>query len=717
METAERSSKVQRKNGSKEHVLVHTPAGFSQTEAVNLPFNSYAPPGSILENLQARVSLLEKAVASDESKALNEQRPAADFGPHTLNEDPRARHSSLVTALDAKYHAHARITFSSAFPDAMLFASNIESRHEDYAGLADDLRALNSTVKRLTHFKADHGTGGHILTSMVAYLPDWNTCTKLIDLYFENFETAHRILHRPSFEDECELFWMTFKSGSYELDATLPKLLLILSIAASLRTIPECSAVQSASHDNHPLILNTVQLWLDSLPRKQKHLTATLQVRFLMLLPQHGRTMSIDDLWIKTGEILQHATLAGLRHRRDGKDKSTFEAEIDARLWTSIVEFSLSISLMAGLPLVMSLDRLQIDKIHNINDSDFNISSSASLTKRPYSEWTDSLCQCVLADSLPLRLQAYDYMSRVQRNVTYAQVMNFARQIEQSFQQLPAPLRFGSHGDGSTSQVSRLFSCIIVDVLVRRVLLNLYTPFALIVTEDDAYRGARIHYVQSCMVLLCYQDLFDPKFSELSALESQGYWDSYYRIFRPDMVQTCLGLCFELQRLTRTGTSGSVNTNLAPSGSSKHTAHIGNWTKTTLIKTIDDTIEPMIRHLGRPGPDLKDLLCMTVAFQVALNINQPSQQRQKAIEDSVRDLISNCRRQLVKNGLEISTSLDTTPSASGSEGLFRNDLMMFSDPLNPSMNWYWTDPCLTGANAPPSDPRMPDEWAYNTGLG
>ena len=519
-----------------------------------------------------------------------------------------------------------------------------------------------------------------MLEAMLRYLPDQATCDGLVPIYFNNYENCYRILHNPSFRAEYADFWLHHREGTLILTHFLPTLLVVLSVASNLGITPLCNLV-TFEFSGQPSVRELIKTWMCRLPRRHKYSFATLQLKMLMFLPQRSQSSRIEELWIDTGELVRHALLMNLDREPPASAKiSLLELEMRRKLWMTILEYDLAISLMAGKPISTTSDHLEVCLPRNLDDLELSRDMIVLPPSRSQDQWTDGLCQHQLAQSLALRLSAYRYMTDATEQIRYGQVLQYSRKLEAALQDLPSPLKFDYQEDDIENNPGRLFSRMVLDLFIRRVLLNLYTPFALALPKNDVFKEARIGYIQSCLILLCYQDLFDPKFSEVDVPVQEGYWDVFYKIYRFDVLQSCLGLCLEVKRLAKGGTAvanhheramGSADSPASPM--SKHTL----WTKATLIKTIEDSIEPLVRRIGRPGADAKDLLYMTIALNSARTTNQENSQRQKAITEGVQELVAACQHQLQKDGITLARS-DAASSVGGSDELFNIGLLDLS---------------------------------------
>ena len=657
--------------------------------------------GSV-EELESRVLRLEAALAANSTlqstvaSPIPKGRVDSGDGQQVIDDANRTTRATTPLQVDTA------VTFASTFPEVIAFAKDLHLTSGEYADLAEDLGTLHSRSRPTSQDLSADRPEATILMSMISRLPEREVCKNLVDLYFDNFETCFRILHRPTFIKACEQFRTVHDVGLSESDATLPSLLAVLSISSTLNTLPDCDVFQTGGFDGHLSVPQLVEVWLTNTPSESKYSVSVLQVRTLMTVFQLSQTTNMGDLWVKTGELIRHGMIAGLNC--PNREKIPFEVEIEMRLWTTIVELDLFASLLSGMPLSITQHDLCLQGLANLNDEDMTQTDAVLPPDRPLLEWTDSLCQRVLADSLQLRVDAYVHMTRALTEPDFQQPQRYARDLEAILQNLPSPLRFSHGANQNSSKVGQMWSKIVVDILLRRSLLHLYAPFALAAPGNPLYEGARISYIQSCMILLCYQDLFDPKFSELTDVRPEGYWDLYYRLFRSDIIQTTLGVCSELKRLGQqplvdhTASPNAVlehSNDVTAEGSNDRT-QIASWTMATLIKTIEDSIEPMRRRFPRRGPNLKDLVCLQIAFQASLSAQKSPRVRRHDIRNTVQKLIVVCTEQIEPSGQveqqEQRTSTGVAPKTLAAAMVSYNagEAWLLSDPSNPRAHWYWS---------------------------
>ena len=174
--------------------------------------------------------------------------------------------------------------------------------------------------------------------------------------------------------------------------------------------------------------------------------------------------------------------------------------------------------------------------------------------------------------------------------------------------------------------------------------MQLYCPFFYANGATDMFSEARAGFLQSCLMLTSYQDLFDPKYSDIGLERPQGYWDFFYNVYRHEMNQSFLGLCLEIQRLA------SLSQPNVPVANHTFSAfRMPKYTKSSLIHSVRDILEPMIRRSSHLGSNLKDLAYLTVVFS-SVNSNQYDA---NTINEALEDLAASCKSQLERDGVPL----------------------------------------------------------------
>ena len=486
-----------------------------------------------------------------------------------------------------------------------------------------------------------------ILQRMLELLPSRIVCEKLVTIYFDNFEAELRVLHKPSLLSASAQFWESHTINPSQSSELVPQMLAVLAIASSLDDSALIDEEASRGHGMASTYCDLVESWLEGLKGKQRLKFSTLQTQTLLLMAKQTSLERVKDMWNATGSLVRSAMTIGLhRDPSESLQIPLFWAELRRRLWFTIVEMDLQISLTCGMPTMVSATDFTSGIPANINDTDLTLETRQPPPPRSFSQWSDCLPQVVLAKSLRQRLNAARLLSDIDHVLDYDEILEHAKKLEKDLQELPAPLKFDFPSDDDSQRPGRLMTRVILDVHIRRAILNLYGPFAQADLAGTNFAEARTGFINSSLAILCYQDLFDPNFADLDVVPSPRYWDLFYVCCKNDMMHASLGVCLEIQRwsskakMLNSGTSatnGRLSPHTLPSSDTVDPVFT-KWTKPSLTKTVEDNMPPLMRRLGRFGSDPKDLLCLSVVLS-SVRTNQSPDRKELMMESGIRELI------------------------------------------------------------------------------
>jgi hypothetical protein len=607
----------------------------------------------LFEKLEQRVAHLESLIDSN----------GPNGGPREkLNGKKQYGNRSTANYLQSRdndYHAR-RLDISrqrlaaSVFPDAANFMRQFGTegliRDPRVRKVVDDLRCLHYSLKQY-HKRPVLPASCVGLMQILPLIPPAHVCHVLTELYFDNLEHCFRILHKPTFVRQRNHF---FESSEPVSDtAFVPQMVAVISMATLMGTRSECLDVLKMEQGR--LIDSSVayiQDYLSSLSSKRLYTISALQIKMLLLVLRWLRLDKHNDLWRLSGDTLRHALIMNMDKDPSEIDPSMspLQAELRRRAWTTIVEVDLMMSILRNMPCLVPDFTCRAPL--NINDDELSDNDTVPAS-RPREEWTDSLCQTVLADSISDRIHACRDLKST-RSIQYEHVLEHTRSFEKILDNLPGPLRF-SHQDNIASAPARLMARMEMDITIRRPLMHLYSPFAHANNEHDEFSEARAGYLQSCLMLDVYQDLFDPKFSELGVQRPEGYWDFFYNSYRSELHQAVAGICLELKRIA---SSGQLDTPIASSSLLK----TNTYNRASLIHAIKDSLEPMVRRISHLGSDLKELTYLTIVFHSI----KSAQFDFRSVIEALEELAMACRLQLERSGIPIYWAQDGLPTDSGS---------------------------------------------------
>ncbi|KAJ9629210.1 hypothetical protein H2204_008850 [Knufia peltigerae] len=598
--------------------------------------------GGVIEDLLARVARLENALFAQESRSDAMERLLVTSATVNIKSDNN---------LDQQIHTPAVTTnLSYQFPDACRFLANLPN-NPGLAKLRTDLQTIHLTVERNNHkvlFDQDSTRAtpdGYHHQPDVLELPPLHICEKLATLYFDNMEHCFRILHAPTFMRQLRILFADDGGEQACGLGFIPQLVGVLLVGASIGTHEECEIGASTSMLHPSRVLKFMRDFLDKVQPRQRYLLPVLQVKMLTLVCHWSYLGRLDDLIRMNGEILRDALIMVLNEdpsRQSGI--GVFEGELRRRLWMTVVEIDLMLCILCKIPCMVPPYTSKPPR--NINDDEIYDGIQVLPESRPVEEWTDGLCQHMLSKSFPLRLMACRQMDGTSR-ISFEDLRVFTRDLEKILQELPSPLRFTYQGDQASKTPPRLLARMELDFSIRRPLMHLYTCFVASSDAHDVSQECTDGFLQSCLMITTFQDLFDPRYSEIDVPRPEGYWDFFHNLYRNELVQAILGLCLGIKGLGSTASSSSaasmdpVTTTIAhqattptttatttPGGGDDNGHHTQSrcspgYTKSNLIHSVLDTLEPMKLRISHPGANFKDIAYFTVVLTSLLPATTP----------------------------------------------------------------------------------------------
>lgn len=503
--------------------------------------------------------------------------------------------------------------------------------------LASDLRYLGNLVRQQSPT-----TGGNfhvynsipdVVAHMERLVPSERSCKVLIDLYFESFESSLRVLH-PIARTQFRAFLRGQLIESQRVTC-ISTLLAVLSMATSLGTCPECDNPALNGQENGIGAYRLLRNYLSLLTEKQWQELPNLQIAVLTLKSHKSASLSPVQSWQWSGEIVRRAMAAGLHYLSAG-DTSVYAVEIKRRLWLTILELDLTLAIAADMPATGP--SWNHDAPLNINDSQLYPLMEQLPPSEPLDKWTDGICQHVIAQSYNERREAYALVSS-DKPASHATILHHTRHLEQIIHDLPTVFKLGSPNDQETASPYRLIAKMELDFLLRRPLNACYAVHGAEMPPKDEFKDARIPWIQGTCFSICFQDLFDPNYPMLDLPSPEGLWDLYYNCYGWDVYRFMLSQCLELQRL-RALDKDAVE--IASQPFQGHTlrepVRIMGWTIESITASLDQTIGPIVRRLGRHGSNFEEAV-RWVAVVGGLRVN-PTCSRTHSIKNELQELAS-----------------------------------------------------------------------------
>lgn len=489
-----------------------------------------------------------------------------------------------------------------------------------------------------------------ILSKLREFLPGKTICDKLLKIYTDNFEKSSRILHVPSFLRLYTHYWSSPDDRIFQSSSFLPQLTTILAIC--YKFLDSNSGIDDDQKTYLEMAsLDLVTAWIDTLSRKQAVDISTLQTETLLLLARQLQLLAPDKLWCATGALVRSAMVMGLHLRpAEFENISPFHSELRRRVWVTIVQMDLQASVAASMPsIVPDIDFDQLAPA-NLNDADFDESTTELPPSKPLYEWTDSLAQVILAMSLAQQVKVVALIRDISPNMDLTEVVLEGRKLEEILRRVPAPLKL----DGTLQRSpSHLLDCVLLDIYLRRPFLNLYRLLLWEDRQDDpSFREMRQTCLDSSVAILSYQDYFDPSVADLDLLSTNLYWTMFQICCKNDVLAAVLNVCQYIKTSTSTSQSNesspSSTQNQFPNSLPSPPANNTHFSKARLTRIVEGTLEGFTKRVGEFGSDLKDVLILSVVMQ-SVRANGASDLKDNLMQDGAKKALLACRQTLLQS--------------------------------------------------------------------
>ncbi|KAK5997293.1 Transcription factor lepE-like protein [Cladobotryum mycophilum] len=641
---------------------ITAPAGMLCTDVATTPSltkNTESPGLPLLEELSLRMERLEKQVLarSPAGTDLSTGRIVA-ASPETVRGLTVKR-----GALRTRYFGqNSPRVLMNLFDDAKAYSA--ENFHREpflsFELLHKHLRGVYA--KCLTPITVFVDSMMPVQKRMTDILPKKAVCDRLVATYIDTSETIYRILHLPSFAEQYNLYW----EGKLQSDFFLPQLLSVLSLASRFETKSKGLGHERVEGVHIPTACALVRTWLDGLKGKQLVELHTLQVEVLLLHAQRMITQRAQDSWNQLGYIVRLAMTMGL-HRDPAEFEpriSVFLGEIRRRLWFTICDMDLHMSIASNMPCLVREGDYTCRPPRNIDDVEIFPDIVELPPSKPIDQMTDNQVQVYGSMTLPCRMRVSHMINRIDTIRDYQEVLDIGAKLDRYIEDIN--YIFPRHVQLSDEQRSRMWrSRAVLDMHVRRPLLALYRPFAM-GAPDTPIQISRA-YLRSSMVILKYLDEIDPSLPHFSDVS-----EMYLQMLKRDIIQASLSVCYFIKPAIRPGSdSGALaqhGLRLSPVAADDYPSYVPDdimlWSPSRLITTVQKTLDLLIG--GMVGGDLKDIVCLAVVLE---SVSRPSA-RQDDITRGLYALLENCLRSA---GVTMDKLREVTPG--GTDG-FRADSYM-----------------------------------------
>ncbi|KAJ5739122.1 hypothetical protein N7533_011906 [Penicillium manginii] len=313
-------------------------------------------------------------------------------------------------------------------------------------------------------------------------VPPQQVADHLLRLYLDTFETTFRILHIPTFLKQYTDYWA---AGQKSESAFIAQLLAVMAAGS-------CFYTPSAEQDDRDSYQKPAMKWIMAV---QSYISCTfvspsidfkmIQTQCLLLVARLGVAGDGDVAWASSGSLIRSAMTMGLNRdpSRFRKAMSPFWAELRRRLWMTIVELDLKISLDRGVPPSVDLDECDCDAPSNWDDNDMFEKMEHSPSESTLTNTSQNFYQTILVKTLPLRYRIARKINTLKFNLSYDDALRMGEELLRSTKH--ASSLFDDHApDIDPIKAARhRFAQSLHLFMMRKFLLALHRPFSLSVAR------------------------------------------------------------------------------------------------------------------------------------------------------------------------------------------------------------------------------------------
>lgn len=437
------------------------------------------------------------------------------------------------------------------FPDIKSFAEDIRVSSPHMAQVRPDLER----VKRGLWKKYPLNTPIPVpdTFSLVASLPSRRVVDDLVVLYLTYIESTHRILHVPSFLRELDHFWAQKDNPTLVSPAFVVELMLVLACAWNLAdpevlkskcedTLQCYTAIEWVLH---------AEKWLENASIKRPEITA-LRLYVLLIIAQNSHGMKRSKAWLSTGTLVKQAMLAGYHRDPSRYTKiSVFNKEMRRRIWTTIVELDLQVSMDRGMSPTAQVSDYDTGPALNINDNEIQETTTELPQSRPVGELTDCSFQTVMTHSLPLRLKICQLMHTPRISCHYDEILRMDWELVRYLSKIP--MWATSDADDLQTQHKVIMIRALLETRIGHCLLSLHTPFAIEAPKEPLFTPSARARLEVATMMLSTQRRLHETARSLS-LCNTGDWT----------MQAFCSICQALHASVADGGGGTSSLTITP---------------------------------------------------------------------------------------------------------------------------------------------------------
>ncbi|KAK2748270.1 hypothetical protein FQN57_000928 [Myotisia sp. PD_48] len=387
-------------------------------------------------------------------------------------------------------------------------------------------------------FSGMQGSQSLSKSEILAHLPSRDICDSLVRRYLATIEGTFRLFSIPSLLGEIEQCWANDFAVSFEWIA---QFFMILAIGYdAMPKELQADMAQSPNINLRQIFLQMTEACLKkTLFMVQSNLTILRLLCLIVIVKQAGgfSCNEIDSCGTLTDMAVRSGMVLGLHRPVPVSRESILDRQIRARLWTTVVFLKVQQAINSGSRLLFHSADFDASALINLDDKDLESAVSIDTCGHPYSQYTESMCQILIAKSLPTAIEVVSHCNSSNDPLEPNQASLYEYEIRSLLQNM-------SQIYDSTCRESDLpwwkrLQRPMLETWFRRLLLIIHTPNP----WNDSVFTLNRPYLESSLAILVQQRLL------LEELECSAT-RMFAELFRQDFFVAALGACAVLRHGT-----------------------------------------------------------------------------------------------------------------------------------------------------------------------
>ncbi|KAJ5190101.1 hypothetical protein N7472_009115 [Penicillium cf. griseofulvum] len=434
--------------------------------------------------------------------------PATD-GAHRVN-SPDSDHGSMRLTKSGASYVHG--THWAAVLDGIAELKDHFDRDDEARvhplGTAQPPQ-VNMSGPQLIHGFTKVTTRDEILAS----IPPRHIVDRLVSRYFNSFEMSPAVLHSVQFLREYREFW----TDNSETPIIWIGLLFSIMCLATL-----FEQFQQGSQDQVPgtpsknelqgmvsnFRLRIVQcLILGDYTKGGVYVLETLLL--YMAVELFIRRDAEIGIWILLGIIVQLSMHMG--YHRDPKNFhgiSPFDGEMRKRVWATMLEVQLGISMQMGLPRLIAQWQTNTTEPSNLQDNDFNKNTVTMPPSRPETDLTPMVFRIVKARMMTAIGYIWDFAADT-RACSREETQRMEKNLRDARASIPECLQWRSMAECIMDSPHVIMQKICLEIMFYRAKLILHRKYLHLSQSNADYHQSQTACLNAALKLLAYQQILE----------------------------------------------------------------------------------------------------------------------------------------------------------------------------------------------------------------